>query len=114
MEAIAKSPKVRKKRDTSDSPDDNVYMELMIVVDDTMINYYGKELRNYVLTLVFMVNFLFMNKFFFLLILSSKTSEMYKHTSLSIPVNIVLSEIVYANDPVMRKFFFNFFLNQKK
>jgi hypothetical protein len=52
----------------------------LVVVDRKMIEFYANEVHDYVLTQLFIA------------------SEIYKHPSLSRPIQVIVSDIVYLND----------------
>ncbi len=59
--------------------DRKIYLELMVVVDDKMEEYYGDNLENHVLTLMFLA------------------TQMYKHPTLINPIRVYITDIVYLS-----------------
>ncbi len=59
--------------------DRKIYLELMVVVDDRMEEYYGDNLENHVLTLMFLA------------------TQMYQHSTLVNPIRVYITDIVYLS-----------------
>jgi hypothetical protein len=59
--------------------DRKIYLELMVVVDEKMEEYYGDNLENHVLTLMFLA------------------AQMYQHTTLINPIRVYITDIIYLS-----------------
>ncbi|RNA19970.1 A disintegrin and metallo ase with thrombospondin motifs 20, partial [Brachionus plicatilis] len=73
----------RKKRESNfflDVVDRRVFLELLVVVDRQMYDFYGENLNNHIITLLFM------------------TTQLYQHPTLINPIRVYISDIIYEHE----------------
>ena len=81
--------------------DKKIYLELLVVVDKKMKDYYGENLENHILTLMFLVrlipvifNVYQINE----MLIIFQTTQMYQHPSIVNPLRVYLTDIIYISE----------------